>query len=186
MFSKYSFLKRSMLFLLVFQLAGLAPFFAPKAHALYWEDDTESNDPNEVKTRPSHFLLFDWVDQTNKDSKKNEYKNMDNQDKGPSVNNGARSLVIIASGVVGLGLGLFISNRMSDSTNVTSNMFIGGAIGLGVGILAGALIMPNDYNVDQRTQMDFLKQRQAWLQDPLQLQISQAFHPSDIVFSLKF
>ena len=186
MFSKYSFLKRSILFLLVFQLAGLAPFFVPKAHALYWEDDTDSNDPKEVKTRPSHFLLFDWVDDANKDSKKNEYKNMDNQDKGPSVNNGARSLVIIASGVVGLGLGLFISNRLSDSSNVTSNMFIGGAIGLGVGILAGALIMPNDYNVDQRTQMEYLKQRQALLQDPLQLQISQAFHPSQMAFSLRF
>jgi hypothetical protein len=55
-----------------------------------------------------------------------------------------------------------------------------------VGILAGALIMPNDYNVDQRTQMEYLKQRQALLQDPLQLQISQAFHPSQMAFSLRF
>src|SRR5579872_4072906 len=148
MFSKTSSLKRSILFLLVIQLAGLTPLFAPKAHALFWEDDTESNDPKEIKTRPSHFLLFDWVDDANRDSKKNEYKNMDNQDKGPSVNNGARTLVIVASGIVGLGLGLFISNRLSSSADVTSNMFIGGAIGLGVGILAGALIMPSDYNVD--------------------------------------
>jgi hypothetical protein len=186
MFSKYSFLKRFILFLLVFQLAGLAPFFVPKAHALFWEDDTDSNDPKEIKTRPSHFLLFDWVDDLNKDSKRNEYKNMDNQDKGPSVNNGARTLVIVASGIVGLGLGLFVSNRMSDSTNVTSNMFIGGAIGLGVGILAGALIMPADYNVDQRARMDYLKQRQAWLQDPVRLQVSQAFHPMDLGLTFKF
>jgi hypothetical protein len=65
-------------------------------------------------------------------------------------------------------------------------MFIGGAIGLGVGILAGALIMPSDYNVDQRAQIDYLKQRQALLQDPVQLQISQAFHPTDLGITFKF
>jgi hypothetical protein len=46
--------------------------------------------------------------------------------------------------------------------------------------------MPADYNVDQRAQTDFLKQRQAWLQDPIQLQVAQAFHPTDLGLALKF
>lgn len=181
------FLKRSCLFLLIFQLAGLTPFFAPKAQALYWEDDTESNDPKEIKTRPSHFFLLDWIDDVNKDAKKSEYKQMDNHDRGPAVNNDARTLVIVASGIVGLGAGLFLANRMStNSDTLTSDMFIGGALGLGVGILAGALIMPKDYDVAQRAQIDSMKYRQAWAQDPLKLQIAQAFTPPQAAFSLKF
>lgn len=188
MTSKLSFLKTTALFTALFYLAGMVVTpLVPKAQALFWEDDTDSNDPKEVKTRPKHFLLFDWVDDVNKDAKKSEYKELDNHDKGPSVNNGARTLVIVASGIVGLGLGIFLANRFSqNSDTLTSDMFVGGAIGLGAGILAGALIMPRDYDVDQQAKIDFMKDRQALMQDPVRLQISQAFHPTELAVSFKF
>ncbi len=188
MTSKLSFLKTTAFFTALLYFSGMVVFpLVPKAHALYWEDDTESNDPKDVKTRPSHFLLLDWIDDVNKDSKKSEYKDLDNHDKGPSTNNEARTLVIVASGVVGLGVGIFLANRFSqNSSSLTSDMFIGGALGLGVGILAGALIMPKDYDVAQHANIDSMKDRQAFLQDPVRLQVAQAFHPTEVAVSFKF
>ena len=188
MTSRLSFIKTTACLTALIYLSGMAVFpLVPKAHALYWEDDTDSNDPKDIKTRPTRFLLLDWVEDVNKDAKKNEYKEMDNHDKGPSVNNDARTLVIVASGIVGLSAGIFLANRFSqNSDSQTSDMFIGGAIGLGVGILAGALIMPKDYDVAQRANIDFMKDRQALLQDPVRLQISQAFHPTEMAVSFKF
>ncbi len=186
---KASLAQKALLFFLVLNLAGFAcPLFIPKAHALYWEDESdENNNPDEVKRRPDHFSLFDWVGDLDKDAKKKTYQQMDNHDRGPDVNNGTRTVELVASGVVGLGLGLFLANEFSSSnSNVSSNMFIGGAVGLGVGIGVGALIMPGDYNVDQVTQADFLKQREAFLQDPVRLQVAKAFTPSQVAFSLQF
>ncbi len=188
MTSRLSFLKTTALFTSLIYLSGMVILpLVPKAQALYWEDDTESNDPKEIKTRPSHFILLDWIDDVNKDAKKSEYQQMDNHDRGPAVNNDARTLVIIASGIVGLGAGLFLANRFSTSSDsLTADMFVGGALGLGVGILAGALIMPKDYDVAQRAQIDAMKFRQAWSQDPTRMQVARAFHPADFALSLKF
>ena len=188
MTSRLSFVKTTSLLTAFFYLSGMVVFpLVPKAHALFWEDDNDDNDPKDIKTRPSHFLLLDWVDDLNKDSKKSHYKDMDNHDKGPSVNNEARTLVIVASGVVGLGTGLFLANRFSqDSSTLTSDMFIGGALGLGAGILIGALIMPRDYDVDRQAKIDFMKNREATLQDPVRLQVAQAFHPTPLAVSFTF
>lgn len=189
MTSKLSFLQRTVLFFLVLHLAGFAcPLFIPKAHALYWEDEgDDDNNPDEVKHRPDHFSLFDWVGDLDKDAKKKTYQQMDNRDRGPDVNNGARAQELIASGIVGLAAGLFLSFEFSGSnSNVSSNMFIGGAVGLGAGVGIGALIMPGDYNVDQVAQTDFLKQREAFLRDPVRLQVARAFTPCPVGFSLKF
>ncbi len=184
-----SFLRKIFLFALALQLAGFTcPLFIPKAHALYWEDDSDNgNNPDEVKRRPDHFGLFDWADDLAKDSKRRDYQDKDNQDKGPGVNSGAKAQVLIVSGITGLGLGLFLTYEFSgNNNNLTPNMFIGGAVGLGVGIAVGALIMPRDFEVDQRAQSDFSKQREAWLQDPIKLQIAQAFHPSPVAVSFNF
>lgn len=187
MTSSHPVLKKTIFFLLVLQLAGLTPLFAPKAQALYWEDEFDGNDPKETKTRPSHFFLFDWVDDINRDSKKSEYKEMDNRDKGPATNSGARTLLIVTSGVVGLVGGLFIANGLTENeADTTSNMFIGGAIGMGAGIAIGALIMPKDYEVDQVARIDFMKYRQALLQDPVKLDVQKAFRQPDLTISLKF
>ena len=189
MTSKLSFLQRTLLFFLVVHLAGFAcPLFIPKAHALYWEDEgDDDNKPSEVKHRPDHFSLFDWVGDLDKDAKKKNYQNLDNHDRGPDVNNDARTIELVASGIVGLGIGLFLGNEFSTSnSNVSSNMFIGGAVGLGAGIGIGALIMPGDYNVDQTVQTDFLKQREAWLQDPIRLQVARAFTPPQVAFQMQF
>jgi hypothetical protein len=164
------------------------PALVPQAHALFWEEDNGQNDPHEVKTRPDHFDLFDWVGDLNQDAKVKEYRQMDNHDRGPSVNNDARSLEIVSSGIVGLALGLVVADRFSsaDDTQYTSNMFIGGALGLCAGIVIGSMIMPHDYEVDQRTQTEFLRSNQAWLQDPVRLQVAQAFRPTQTAFVLKF
>jgi hypothetical protein len=186
---KRSFLKKAFFFALVLQLSGFTcSLFIPKAHALYWEDDSDTdNNPDEVKRRPDHFGLFDWADDMAKDSKRRDYQDKDNHDKGPGVNSGAKAQLLIVSGVTGLGLGLFLTYELSGNNGVSaSNMFVGGALGLGAGIVIGALIMPGDYEVDQRAQSDFLKQRQAWLQDPIKLQIAQAFHPSPVAVSFNF
>ena len=186
---KRSFFNKAFFFALTLQLAGFTcPCFIPKAHALYWEDDSDKgNNPDEVKRRPDHFGLFDWADDLAKDSKRRDYQDKDNHDKGPGVNSGAKAQVLIVSGVTGLAAGLFLTYELSgNDSNLTSNMFIGGAVGLGLGIVVGALIMPQDYEVDPRAQSDFLKQRQAWLQDPIKLQIAQAFHPSPVAVSFNF
>jgi hypothetical protein len=186
---KPSFLKTTFLLTCALCLSGLfVPALVPRAHALFWEDDNGSNDPNEVKTRPDHFDLFDWVGDLNQDAKVKEYRQMDNHDRGPSVNNDSRSLEIVSSGIVGLGLGLVAADRftpMGDSS-YTSNMFIGGALGLCAGIIAGSMIMPHDYEVDQVTQTEFLRSNQAWLQDPVRLQVAQAFRPTQTAFTLQF
>ncbi|HEY5038629.1 MAG TPA: hypothetical protein VIJ93_06105 [bacterium] len=185
MISRFSFLKTTAFFTAVIYLPGMVVLpLVPQAQALYWEDNTDSNDPKEIKSRPTGFFLFDWIDDLNKDGKRGNYQEMDDHDKGSTVNGGAKAFVVVTSGLVGLGTGLFISSRLGGDQ--TSNMFIGGAVGLGAGIAIGALIMPRDYEVDQRAKIDFMKQRQAWLQDPIRLQIAQSFHPPPVSFSLQF
>jgi hypothetical protein len=160
----------------------------PPAHALFWEDaQDDDNNPSETHNRPDHFSLFDWVGDIDQNAKKGHYKEMDNHDHGPSVNNGDRTLVVVTSAVVGLGTGLFLSYEFTENnSDLTSNMFVGGALGLCAGIAVGALIMPADYNVDQQARTDYLKERQAWLQDPQRMRIAQAFHPSPVSFSFNF
>lgn len=186
---KLSTVKTTFLLACAFCLSGLfVPALVPKAHALFWEDDNGTNDPNDVKTRPDHFDLFDWVGDLNQDAKVKEYRQMDNHDRGPSVNNDARSLEVVSSGVVGLALGLFAADRLTDEgdTSYTSNMFIGGALGLCAGVVVGSMIMPHDYEVDQRTQTEFLRSNQAWLLDPVRLQLAQAFRPTQTALTLQF
>jgi len=183
-----SFLKRSALITSLFYLSGMMIFpLVPQAHALYWEDDYGGNDPNEVKNRPDHFSLFDWIGDAEKDAQKNDYRQLDNKDKGPGVNGAAKAQGIILSGIVGLGGGLALGAALTGpNDNLGSNLFIGGSIGLCVGVAVGALIMPRDYELDRRAQMDFLKQQQAFLQDPARVQVQQAFHPTVASLSFKF
>lgn len=174
--------------LLAFQLAGLSFLAAPpKAHALFWEDDFDGNDPAESKKRPKSFFLTDWIEDLNKDAKTKGYQDKDNRDKGPEVNSEARALVIIASGVVGLGAGLLVANRLSgDGGDVGADMFIGGALGLVAGVGIGALIMPKNYDVDPHAKADFLKYRQAWNEDPIRIHVAQAFHQPQASFLFQF
>jgi hypothetical protein len=185
--SKHKFLRSVTLFSFLFYVGSMTITpLVPKAHALFFEDDNGDNDPRDVKTRPDHFSLFDWVGDLDKDAKNKHYREMDDHDHGPAVNNDARTLEVITCGVVGLAAGLFIADRCTTNQNdYTTNLFIGGALGFGGGIAIGALIMPADYQVDQITQSN-LKFRQAWNQDPVKLQVAKAFQPTEINLSLKF
>ncbi len=187
MTSRISLLKKTLLFLLAFQLAGLTPLLSlSKAHALYWEDDFDGNDPKDRKKRPDDFFLFRWIDDLNQDAKKNEYKDRDNRDKGPGVNGDARTLLILTSGLVGLGAGMLIANRVSAQGDVSGNMFIGGALGLVAGVGIGALIMPHNYEIDPHAMSDLLKERQARSEDPVQKKIAMSFHQPQVALQLQF
>ncbi|HET9869192.1 MAG TPA: hypothetical protein VFR02_01665, partial [bacterium] len=142
--------------------------------------------------RPNGFFLSDWINGLDKESKEARYKDLENQDHGPSVNNGQKAVVIVASSLVGLGGGLVMAYTLTDAT--TQDMFIGGALGLCAGIGIGALMMPNDYEVQQaglgkgmplawENNVTF---RQAFAQDPARLRTRAAFQPAYSVVSLKF
>jgi hypothetical protein len=186
--SKTSFLKTTVGLSVFLYLSGMFLFpIVPKAHALYWEDEADTNnDPSETKSRPDHFSLFDWVGDAENDSKKRHYRDLDNHDTGPGVNNGDRAGVVIISGVVGLGAGIFLGSAFAGNGNATSGMFVGGALGLGAGVAVGALIMPGDYNVDQHAYIDFMKQRQAWLEDPVLLNVQKPTQHPQMNLSFKF
>src|ERR1700677_3206319 len=84
---KTSFIKSTALFTGLLYLSGMVIYpLIPKAHALFWEDDSPDNDPDEVKQRPDHFSLFDWIGDAQNDSRKRDYRNLDHPDKGPGVN----------------------------------------------------------------------------------------------------
>jgi len=184
---KLSFLKRAFLLFLALQLAGMTPLLSVPAHALYWEDDYGGNDPKDVKKRPDDFFLFKWIDDLEHDAKKNEYKDKDNRDKGPGVNDDARTILILASGLVGLGLGLLIADRtVSAGGDKGSAMFIGGSLGLVAGVGIGALIMPANYEVDPFAASEFLKDRQARLDDPVQKRLVESFHPQQVALQFQF
>ena len=177
---------------LMAQLLGLFPGSTPKAQALWWEDDSSLSDPKEKVNRPTGFFLSDWINGLDKESKEAQYKDLENQDHGPSVNNGQKAVVIVASGIVGLGAGLATAYALTNAT--TQDMFIGGALGLCGGICVGALIMPRDYEV-QETQGPLptrvasfhdIRFQQAFAQDPARVKTQKAFQPTYSVVSLKF
>ena len=184
---KSSALRTAFCFFLLFQVSGMTlPGFLSKAHALYWEDDYDGNDPAERKRRPDHFSLFDFMGDVDKDAKTGHYRDLESQDNGPAVNSDARLLEIVSSGVIGLGLGLAVADKVTANSNdLSTNLFVGGALGFGFGVAFGAVILPRSYDVDPIAQTDFLKDRQAWNQDPLRLQIAKCFH-SQASFSLCF
>jgi hypothetical protein len=171
--------KRVFLLFLALQLAGLTPLFTTPAQALYWEDDYDGNDPKDIKKRPDNFFLFQWIDDLGKDAKKNEYQEKDNDD--------ARTVLVLASGLVGLGLGMILAERFTTSGgDKGSAMFVGGALGLVAGVGIGALIMPNNYEVDPYAASEFLKDRQARLDDATQKRLAESFHQPQIQLFMEF
>jgi len=188
MTSKASFLKTTVLFTCLAYLSGMLIYpLVPKANALFWEDDASDNDPNEIKQRPDHFSLFDWIGDAETDARKRDYRKLDNHDKGPGVNGSPRVGVLILSGVIGAGIGIFAAYEFTPlNTDLTAPMIIDGALGLCGGVIVGVLIMPKDYDVDPTVRNDYFKERQALAEEPIHLQVQKAFHPTVTAFSLKF
>ena len=46
--------------------------------------------------------------------------------------------------------------------------------------------MPKDYDVDPTVYNQYQKDRQAFLEEPVRMQVQKAFHPTVTAFSLKF
>jgi hypothetical protein len=188
MILKKSFFKTTLLLTFLFCLASMVIHpLIPQAHALFWEDNSPSNDPNEVKQRPDHFSLFDWVGDAEKNAQKGEYRKLDHPDKGPGVNGGPRTSIIILTGVIGTGAGLFCAYEFTPlNTDMTAPYIIDGALGMCAGVIVGVLIMPKDYDVDPYVRNDYFKERQAFVEEPIRLQVQKAFHPTVTAFSLNF
>jgi hypothetical protein len=188
MTSKATFLKTTVLLTALIYFAGMVIYpSVPKANALFWEDDTPGNDPNEVKQRPDHFSLFDWVGDAQKDAQRRDYKKIDNKDRGPGVNGSAKAGVIILSGTIGAGVGILCAYEFSPvNTDLTSAFIIDGALGLCAGVVVGVLIMPKDYDLDPYVRNEYFKQRQALAEEPIRMQVQKSFHPTVTAFSLKF
>jgi hypothetical protein len=188
MTSKPSFLKTTVLLTGLFYLAGMTiPSLVPPAHALFWEDDSPDNDPNEIKQRPEHFSLFDWIGDAEHDAKKGDYRRLDIHDHGPGVNGSSRAGILILSGTIGAGLGVLAAYEFSPlNTDLTSAFIIDGTLGLCAGVVVGVLIMPKDYDVDPTVYNQYLQYRQASLEEPVRMQVQKAFHPTVTAFSLKF
>lgn len=185
---KASFIKTTVLLSAFFYLAGMTiPSLVPPAHALFWEDDSPDNDPNEIKQRPNHFSLFDWIGDAQHDAKKGDYRRYDIHDRGPGVNGSARAGILILSGIVGAGLGLFAAYEFTPTNqDLTAPFIIDGTLGLCGGVVVGVLIMPKDYDVDPTVYNQYQKYRQAAMQDPIRLQVQKAFHPTVTALSLAF
>jgi hypothetical protein len=188
MTSKASFFKTTILLTCLLYVSGMVVYpLIPQAHALFWEDDSPGNDPNEIKQRPDHFSLFDWIGDAQKDAQKRDYRKLDNQDRGPGVNGGARAGVVLVGGAIGAGVGILAAYEFSEpNQDLTSAFIIDGALGLCAGVVVGVLIMPKDYDVDPYVRNEYFKQRQALLEDPVRLQVQKAFHPTVTALSLKF
>ncbi len=185
---KTSFIKSTALFTGLLYLSGMVIYpLVPKAHALFWEDDSPTNDPSEIKRRPDHFSLFDWVGDAQKDAQKRDYRNLDHPDKGTGVNSAPRTGVVILTGIVGASAGVFAAYEFGPlNTDLTASFVIDGALGLCAGVVVGVLIMPKDYDVDPSVRNDYFKQKQAFAEEPIRLQVQGAFHPTVTAFSLKF
>jgi len=171
----------------VIYVAGMTvPAFVPTAQALYWEDDYEGNHPKERKRRPGGFFLFNWIGGLVKKADERQYGRMEDRDTGASVNKGRRATMVVACGLVGLGTGLLIAKAATnDPTDETSNMFVGGALGFGAGVLIASVVMPRDYQVDPVAQSG-MKFRQAWLQDGSCMTVRASFHPVVPVVRARF
>jgi hypothetical protein len=174
-----SLLKTAALLAAVLYVAGMTvPVLVPRAHALYWEDDYEGNHPKERRRRPGGFFLFNWIGGLVKKSNQRQYGKIEDRDTGAAVNKGRRATLVVTCGLVGLGSGLLIGKAATNNPNdETSNMFVGGALGFGAGVLIASALMPPDYQVDPVAQSERTF-RQAWAQDPTHTLVRSAFRAS--------
>jgi hypothetical protein len=186
-FSPFSLKAAAFLILVLFTAQWFVPAFVPPARALYWEDDTDFNAPKDRKTRPEGgFFLFKWIRSLKGQSSKRQAQGLEQNDKGPGVNGKKKAVVMITSGLVGLGVGVAIASSTTENReNRSRNNFIGASIGLVGGLAVGALIMPSDYQVDP-TALGELKYRMALVDDPALRAMKNAFHASAVRATLTF
>jgi hypothetical protein len=186
-FSTFSLKTGVCLAVLLFTAQMFIPAFVPSAHALYWEDDTDFNAPQDRLERPSGgFFLFNWFRSIKKHDQRKRAKGLENRDKGPGVNGGKKALLMVTSGVVGVGVGLLISSVTTDNPdNRSRNNFMGAAFGLCGGLLVGSLITPSDYQVDSAS-LPNQRFRTTFHSDPKLQPIRAAFHSTPVKVALQF
>lgn len=161
---------------LLFVAQMTIPSFVPKAHALYWEDNSEFNAPQDRVERPrGGFFLFNWIGSITHSAKKHRAAELENRDKGPGVNSGKKALLLVTSAVVGIGVGLLITSTTTDNPDHQArNNFLGATFGLCGGLAVGSFIMPSDYQVDSAN-LPNARFRDQFAKDPAMQPIRSAF-----------
>ena len=186
-FSSFSLKAGICLALIFFTAQMFVPAFVTPARALYWEDDTDFNAPQDRLERPrGGFFLFKWIKSIKKAGIKHRAANLENHDKGPNVNGKKKAMILVTSGIVGLGIGLAISSTTTkNAAHRTRNNFLGAAFGLVGGMIIGSFIIPKDYQVDSSCLPD-AKYRLALASDPALQSVRDAFHDPALQIVLNF
>jgi len=186
-FSAFSLKTGVCLAVLLFAAQTFVPVFVTPAHALYWEDDTDFNAPQDRVERPrGGFFLFNWFRSIKSHGQKNKAKALENRDKGPGVNGKKKTLLLVTSGLVGTGIGLLISSTTTNDPNHRGrNNFLGATFGLCGGLAIGSFIIPGDYQVDSAS-LPNNRFRLAFATDPTLQPVVDAFHATPVHVALKF
>jgi hypothetical protein len=186
-FSAFSLKTGLCLAVLLLATQTFVPVFVPPAHALYWEDDSDFNAPQDRKERPTGgFFLFNWFRSIKHSSQRHRAAGLENHDKGPGVNGKKKALLLVTSGIVGTGVGLLISSTTTHNNDYRArNNFVGGALGLCGGFAIGSFIIPGDYQVDSAS-LPNNRFHNMFVSDPKLEPIRVAFHSTPIHIKLTF
>ena len=149
-FSAFSLKIGVCLMVILFTAQTFVPAFISPAQAMYWEDDSDFNAPQDRLERPQGgFFLFRWFHSSKTQSQKRRAAALDNRDKGPGVNGKKKALLLVTSALVGVGIGLLIASETTNNEDHRGrNNFLGATFGLCGGLAVGTFIIPSDYQVD--------------------------------------
>lgn len=162
-----------------------SPLVAP-AGAAYWEDEFEGNAPEDRRRGPEEgFFLFRWIGSIFGDADEREIKSLEDRDRGPTVNSGRRTFLVVTSGLVGLGVGLLAAETLVEDAD-GGDRFVGGAVGFAAGVGIGAWIMPKDYSVDPVAALEGRRFARAWIEDPQHRVVRDAFHGAPVRVHFRF
>lgn len=186
-FSAFSLKTGVCLLVILFTAQMFVPAFVTPAQAMYWEDDTDFNAPQDRVQRPNGgFFLFNWFRKSQQSGQKRRAKELENRDKGPSVNGKKKALLLVTSGLVGMGIGLLISSATTNNEDHRGrNNFMGAVFGFCGGLAVGSFIIPDDYQVDSAS-LPNNRFRVAFASDPKLQPIRGSFCKAPLHVALNF
>jgi hypothetical protein len=186
-FSAFSLKTGVCLMVILFTAQMVVPAFITPARAMYWEDDTDFNAPQDRLERPQGgFFLFNWFRSAKTHSQKRHAEALENRDKGPGVNGKKKTILMVASAVVGVGIGLLIASETTNNEDHRGrNNFLGATFGLCGGLAVGTFIIPSDYQVDSAS-LPNNRFHMAFASDPKLQPIHATSHQARVRVALNF